>query len=226
MLMRSLFAAALLSMLAGAGHFPRVAVAQGPDVDRARLLFVEGQRAYDAGRFEEAAEKMKAAYELTRSPELAFNVGRVYERMSEYNEAIRYFRIYARRGQPSESELADIRRRIRALAEARDRQQSVVYTGAPSTDALTAEARAFFLRGVAMFEQGQFDAAMVAFTAAHQFAPLPEVLYNMAVTSERLGNLRDAVDYYREYLRVRRDAPDRGHVEREIARLRSERRSR
>lgn len=226
MLMRSLVATALLSMLSGAGSLTCVAAAQGPEVDRARALFVEGQRAYDAGRFEEAAEKMKAAYDLTLSPELAFNVGRVYERMSEYNEAIRYFRIYARRGHPSESELADIRRRIRTLAEARDRQQSVVYTAAPSTDALTAEARAFFLRGVAMFEQGQFEAAMVAFTAAHQFAPLPEVLYNMAVTSERLGSLRDAVDYYREYLRVRRDAPDRGHVEREIARLRSERRSR
>lgn len=226
MFTRIFLAIGLLSLAPSGGMGARIVEAQSDDVQQARALFVEGQRAYEAGRFEEAAEKMKAAYVLTRSPELAFNVARVYERMSEYNEAIRYFRIYVRRGQPSESELADVRRRIGALAEARDRQQSVVYTGAPSTDALTAEARAFFLRGVAMFQQGQFEAAMVAFTAAHQFAPLPEVLYNMAVTSEQLGNLRDAVDYYREYLRVNRGAADRGQVEREIERLRRERSAR
>ena len=64
---------------------------------------------------------------------------------------------------------------------------------------------------------------MEAFTAAQRFAPLPEIFYNMAVTAERLGSTRDAMDYYREYLRVRPNAPDRGHVESEVARLRAER---
>jgi len=206
-------------LLGGVG----AARAQSEEVQRARALFVEGQQAYAAGRFEEAAEKMLAAYQLTHSAELAFNVARVYERMSAYTDAIRFYRVYLREGQPSEREREDVRRRIQAMDEARTRQREQVFTAPPSNDALTAEARTFFLRGVALFQRDEFEAAMLAFTAAQQFAPLPEILYNMAVTAEQLGSRRDAIDYYREYLRLRPDAPDRGHVEREIARLREER---
>jgi len=208
--------------LASALTFVSVASAQmgGDRTERARTLFVEGQQAYDAGRFEEAARKMKEAYELTSSPELAFNVGRVCERMSEYDDAIRYFRIYLRRGSPSDEERADVQRRVEALRDAQRRQRDQVFTAPPSNDELTREARTFFLRGVAMYRRGQYEAAMQAFIAAHRFAPLPEVLYNLAVTAERIGSRQDAVDYYREYLRLRPSAPDRGHVEREIRRLR------
>lgn len=191
------------------------------DVARARALFAEGQAAYDAGRFDEAAQKMKAAYELTSSPELAFNVGRVYERMSEYREAIRFFRLYLRSG-PDEATRADVERRIAALSAAERRQRDQVFTAPPSTDELTAEARTFFLRGVAMYRRRQYDAAMQAFIAAHRFAPLPEVLYNLAVTAEKIGSRQDAIDYYREYLRMRPEAPDRGAIEREVRRLRGQ----
>ncbi|NOY91828.1 MAG: tetratricopeptide repeat protein [Deltaproteobacteria bacterium] len=201
------------------------ALAQAPNVRRARALFVQGQQAYEAGDFAQAAEKMRAAWELFHTPALAFNVARVYERMSEYDPAIRFFRMYLHHGQPTDEERADVEARITALQEAKRRQRDQVFTVLPpSGDELTNEARTFFLRGVAMFNRGHFQAAMEAFTAAQRFAPLPEIFYNMAVAAERLHSLRDAMDYYREYLRVRPNAPDRGHVEREIARLRRERR--
>lgn len=213
---RLLLALSLAAMLG-----PEPARAQD-DVARARTLFAEGQAAYDAGRFEEAAQKMKAAYELTSAPDLAFNVGRVYERMSEYREAIRFFRLYLRRGSPDDATRADVERRIAALEAAERRQRDQVFTAPPSSDELTNEARTFFLRGVAMYRRRQYEAAMQAFIAAHRFAPLPEVLYNLAVTAERIGSRQDAIDYYREYLRMRPDAPDRGAVEREIRRLRGQ----
>jgi tetratricopeptide (TPR) repeat protein len=72
-----------------------------------------------------------------------------------------------------------------------------------------------------MYRRRQYEAAMQAFIAAHRFAPLPEVLYNLAVTAEKLGSRQDAIDYYREYLRsLPENAPDRGAIEREIRRLR------
>lgn len=189
-------------------------------IDRARALFAEGQKAYAEGRFSDAVAKMSAAYRLTRSPDLAFNLGRVYERMSEYDQAIRFFRIYLRRGSPTPEERANVGGRITRLQEAKRRQRAQVFTAPPAQDELTEEARTFFLRGVAMFRRRQYEAAMHAFIAAHRYAPLPEVLYNMAVTAERLDQKRDAADYYREYLRLRPDAPDRGHVERQMATLR------
>lgn len=192
-------------------------------VDQARSLFADAQRAYEAGRFAEAAEKMTAAYELTRSPELAFNVGRVHERMSAYDEAIRYFRLYLRQSSPTDPARADVEARVAALHAAQRRAREQVYAAPPSSDELTQEARAFFLRGVAMYRRRQYEAAMQAFIASHRFAPLPEVLYNLAVTAERLGSRRDALDYYREYLRtLPENAPDRGAVEREIRRLRDD----
>ncbi|MAQ14269.1 MAG: hypothetical protein CMN30_05680 [Sandaracinus sp.] len=190
---------------------------------QARELFGEGTQAYQEGDFQRAAEKFEAAYRLTRSPELAFNVGRAYERMSEYDKAIRYFRLYLRQRDLEESVRADIAARVEALRQAKLRQRDQVFTLPPSDDALVQEARTFFQRGVAMFRRRQYEAAMQAFTAAHRFAPLPEIFFNMAVTAEKMGSLRDAMDYYREYLRLRPSAADRGHVEREIERLRAAR---
>lgn len=190
-------------------------------VDRARSLFEQGQQAYAAGRFQEAADKMKQAYRLTHAPDLAFNVARVYERMAETKQAIRYFRLYLKIAKNlTDAQRADIAKRIAALQELDKRQRDQVFTAPPSTNQLTAEARTFFLRGVAMFKRHQYEAAMQAFTAAQQFAPLPEVLYNMAVTAERLKRWQDARDFYREYLRLRPKAPDRMIVERKIAALR------
>jgi tetratricopeptide (TPR) repeat protein len=213
---------ALLASFALCAALGSVALAQDGN-DRARTLFQEGTSAYQEGDFGTAAEKFVAAYRLTRSPELAFNAGRAYERMSEYDKAIRFFRIYLRRGDVSDEVKADIRERIEALRQAKRRQRDQVFTLPPSDDALVQEARTFFQRGVAMFRRRQYEAAMQAFTAAHRFAPLPEIFFNMAVTAEKMGNTRDAMDYYREYLRLRPRAADRGHVEREIARLRASR---
>jgi tetratricopeptide (TPR) repeat protein len=219
------FGAVGLSLLCALSALAAPASLRADDsrVEKARTLFEAGQRAYEAERFAEAANKMQAAYELTKSPELAFNAGRVYERMSEYDLAIRFFRIYLKRGQPSEAERQDLRQRIAALRSAKRRQRDQVFTAPPSRDALTAEARTFFKRGVAMFKRRQYAAAMQAFTAAHRFAPLPEVLYNMAVTAERLERTRDAIDFYREYLRRSERAADRHAVEKRIGQLRRQR---
>jgi len=194
-------------------------LAQATDVERARTLYLEGERDYGEGRFGEAAEKLLEAYELTQSPALAFNLARTYERMSEYDLALRYLRIYLRRGEPTAEERESVQARIGRIEEAKRRQRAQVFTDAPAADALTAEARVFFERGVEMFRRRHYDAALQAFTAAHRFAALPEVLFNLAVTSERLEQRRDAADYYREYLRVRPEAADRGAVEAKIAAL-------
>jgi tetratricopeptide (TPR) repeat protein len=89
----------------------------------------------------------------------------------------------------------------------------------PTSDEVTAEARTFFERGVAMFRRRRYDAALTAFTAAYRFSPLPEVIYNLAVVSERTEHLQDAIDYYREYLRAMPTDPDRASIEATVAAL-------
>ena len=193
-----------------------------PAVVRARTLFGEGIAAYDAGRLEEAATKLAEAYGLVPTPELAFNVARIYERMGEAEKAIAHFRLYLRDGTPSAPERADIERRLAGLDALRQRQRDQIFAAPPSTDDLTAEARTFFLRGVTMFQGRHFDAAMQAFTAAYNFARLPEVIYNLAITAEKLTRTQDAIDYYREFLRARPDDPNRTQIEETVRRLRAD----
>jgi len=200
---------------------PALAQVDAGVVARAQALFTQGVAAYDAGNLGEAARLLGEADRLAPSPELAFNIGRVYERMGEAPQAIRYFERYLHDGHPTDAERADITARITALRELDTRQHDQIMTAPPSTDDMTAEARTFFLRGVAMFRRHRYDAALAAFTAAYRFAQLPEVIYNLAVASERTDHTQDAIDYYREYLRARPTDPGRATIEHHIEELRA-----
>lgn len=219
--MRACFGVAVLALCVSV-----TATAAGQDdrVGRARALFQAGTEAFTEGDFRTAGQKFEQAYRLSPSAEMAFNVARAYERMSEYDKAVRYFRIYLRDVAEIEgSARRDIEQRIEALQAAQRRQREQVFTAPPTNDELAAEARTFFQRGVSMFQRRQYEAALQAFTAAHRFAPVAEVLYNLAVTCERLDRTRDAIDWYREYLRARPDSPDRSAIERKIDELRAQR---
>lgn len=193
--------------------------------EQARQLFMQGIEAYQRGEIHVAVQKLLASQRAVRHPETAFNIARCFERMGEAPRAIHWFRAYLRHGRPDERTRADIEQRIQLMQELQNRQADQIYAAPPSTDELTAEARTFFVRGVTMYQRREYDAAMQAFTQAHRFAPFPELLYNMALTSEKLEQLRDAIDYYREYLRLRPNASDRAHVEQRIAELREQRRN-
>ena len=70
---------------------------------------------------------------------------------------------------------------------------------AQSDDAV-AEARVHFERGLELFNEGRHDAALAEFTRAHQIAPAPAVLYNIARVHEALGHAVEAADTYATYL--------------------------
>ena len=191
------------------------------DPSGAGALFAQGVAAYEAEDFAEAARLLAAADALVPSPELAFNLGRVYERMGDTENAIAMFQRYLRDGSPSEADRADVDARIAGMEALATRHRDMLATLPPSTDEVTAEARTFFERGVAMFRRHRYDAALTAFTAAYRFAPLPEVIYNLAVVAERTDHLQDAIDYYREYLRAMPTDPDRATIEQTIEELRA-----
>lgn len=218
-----------VSLLIASGAIACVAIAPGSAsaqdaaaMSRAQTLFAQGITAYEAGRLDEAARLLREADGIVHSPELSFNIARVYERMGDPPEAIRWFTRYLREAHVTDVERADIERRIAAMRELERRMRDQVMTIPPTTDEMTQEARVFFERGVAMFRRRRYDAALQAFTAAYSFARLPEVIYNLAVASERVGHTQDAIDYYREYLRARPDGADRGMIERKVEQLRAQ----
>lgn len=69
-----------------------------------------------------------------------------------------------------------------------------------SSDARVQEARAFFAVGLNHFQQGEYDAAIVAFQAGYRLKPLPLFLFNIAQSARKAKKAQLAIDYYQQYI--------------------------
>lgn len=190
---------------------------------QAGQLFAQGAQHYGAGRLDEALDHFLRAWRIAPNPEMAYNIARTYERMGDPTHGIQFYRHYLSRAAPDASERTAVEARIVELQAVAERQRNQIVQVPPSNDELSREARTFFQRGVVMYRRRNYQAAMAAFTAAYNFARLPEVVYNLAVTAERLERRQDAIDYFREYQRsLPRDSPERAMIRRRVEQLRSQ----
>ena len=91
------------------------------------------------------------------------------------------------------------------------------------TPAELEEARAHYERGLAIFDEAQFEsqftAAMAEFEAAYRLSHRPAMLFNIAQLHSRLGHAVEAVDTFTQYLAEAGeiDAERRAVVESELA---------
>ena len=76
----------------------------------------------------------------------------------------------------------------------------------------TRAAKKHFQKGEKLFNLGKFDEALVEYEAAYDRKPLPGVLYNIAQCHRNLGNYKQAIFGYRNYLRQVPDAKNREAV--------------
>jgi hypothetical protein len=88
-----------------------------------------------------------------------------------------------------------------------------------SADDKVDRARAHYQRGVELFNQSKFKAAIAEFAAADGIAPSAILEYNMALCYDRLGEHDEALRRYRLYLKRVPTAANRAVVEDKIARL-------
>jgi tetratricopeptide (TPR) repeat protein len=189
----------------------------------AQRCFERAQVAYFEGRLAEARRGFECAYKQLPSPEMAWNLARVNERMGEVEEGVRYFREYLATAKLSPRERRRVQARITALLDLGQRQRaSIKLNPEEQRRALSDEARAFFDRGTRLYSAGHYKAAAAAFTAALQLSDAPELHYNLAVAAERLGDVADALDHYRAYLEALPEAPDRVEVLARLDALRNE----
>ncbi len=73
-------------------------------------------------------------------------------------------------------------------------------TPKPSAEATTEAARASFQRGVELFHEGNFEAALAEFRKANEIAPSYRILYNIAQTCFEVHDYVSALKYYKQYL--------------------------
>jgi len=82
-------------------------------------------------------------------------------------------------------------------------------------------ARRHYAEGQALYNAGNYSAALSEFRAAYAAQPHPVVLKSQAECLERMGNIREAMELFQRYLSERPDAPDRAAIESRIASYRS-----
>ena len=77
-------------------------------------------------------------------------------------------------------------------------------------------ARLTFQSAREAFSQGDYETALARFTQAYDLSGRSALLYNIAVTLDRLRRDAEALAKFREYLEVAPNAPDRAEVEARI----------
>ena len=83
---------------------------------------------------------------------------------------------------------------------------------ARADDADTRAAKKHFQKGQKLFDLGKFEDALGEYEAAYERKPLPGFLYNIAQCHRNLGNYKQAIFSYRNYLRQVPDAKNREAV--------------
>ncbi|MFO0676048.1 MAG: tetratricopeptide repeat protein [Polyangiaceae bacterium] len=94
----------------------------------------------------------------------------------------------------------------------------------PAAKPVDAEAVAHFRRGVELYEENDFDAALVEFRRAYEIAPNPKVLYNIAQTHYQLQAYAPALETFERYLAESgssMSAERRKEVDADVAKLRT-----
>ncbi|HTV22520.1 MAG TPA: PEGA domain-containing protein [Polyangiaceae bacterium] len=81
------------------------------------------------------------------------------------------------------------------------------------------EAQARFEAGVAAYEEGRYREAVERFKEADQLAPSPLLSFNIAKVFERMADNRNALAWYRDYLRRLPGADNRSVVSERISAL-------
>src|SRR5205085_2512298 len=79
------------------------------------------------------------------------------------------------------------------------------------------EARSHYRQGLELLANGQTERAIEEFKAAYAIRPHPDALYNIARAYVDLGNIPEALSYFRRYLA--NDPEDKAQVEQVMARL-------
>ena len=75
--------------------------------------------------------------------------------------------------------------------------------------AQTDEARTQFEQGIALYDEGKYDQAAIAFQRAFELKPSYKILYNIAQAQNQLGHYAAALEAFARYLAEGGDAvPD------------------
>ena len=198
-----------------------------PPASAAQRRYEEGVAAAGRHDWAVAAAAFSDAYDMEPSTELAFNTGRMYEHLADFDRATEWYqRVLA--SNPSTAVRAQATTRLANVQRDAQRRRDGIAQAAPDDAALSAEAAVWFNRGLQFFRRRRWREALQSFETANQFVQnaggsVAELMFNLGVTHEHLGHRGEAEAAFRSYLSARPESPDRAEIEARIQRLRQSR---
>ncbi len=88
--------------------------------ERAKGYFVSGSESFKSEDYRQAIEQFRKAFDIVRSPEILYNIGRCHEELKEAEDAVYHYELYMR-FYPTSGEAEDVERRIAALRESQEK---------------------------------------------------------------------------------------------------------
>lgn len=183
--------------------------------DQARALAKEAAGLFEAGKYLEAIEKYRKAYDLFPAAALAYNIARSHERLSQWAEAIEWYEKYLKLASDP-----------RDKAETLDKIDLLKKKLGPDPDDPDAQYKARIMAGRKAYAAGDYEGAIEEFKAAFDIKPVTGPLFNIAKSYEQMARYEEAIDYYQQYLDLEPNASDRANIEETIKRLKQSIRSR
>ena len=110
----------------------------GGETDRARALFLRGDRLYAQGQYDEAVDAFQEAYDISGRVALKFNLANAFERLNRLEEALAALREYAPHAEEHQRSLIltrieNLEQRLAAEDEARRGDETSGTTGGTAT---------------------------------------------------------------------------------------------
>jgi tetratricopeptide (TPR) repeat protein len=96
--------------------------------------------------------------------------------------------------------------------------------GVARADSL-AQARALYDKAIAHYDLAEYESAIGEFKAAYELSREPGLLFNIAQACRLSKQYEPALHFYRTYLELKPDAPNRADVEAQIAKMKEALRS-
>jgi tetratricopeptide (TPR) repeat protein len=185
------------------------ATVAAPQGEAAARAYAEAGRAfYDAGKYLEAIAEFQKAYALVASPALAYNIARSHERLSVWQDAIKWYEVFVAGSTDP-----------RDKAETLDKIEILKRKLGPDAQGPEARYEARIQAGKSAYSKGDYEGAIEEFKAAFDLKATPGALFNIARSYEKMGRYEEAIDFLRQYLDLDKNASDRADVEENIRRL-------
>lgn len=98
----------LLAIATAIALSPGLAGAQSKqDLEKAKKAFVEGKAKFDKGQYEDAVERFKESYRLSKNPLLLYNIALTFQRLESNDMALFYYRKFLSDAPPDAAQRAE-----------------------------------------------------------------------------------------------------------------------